>query len=321
MSVSRVCVCVLGFHRSGTSLVTRLLNQLGVDLGPGEDLLEGVEGDNPNGYFEPRWTIAINDAILAAFGGSYEAPPELPAGWAQHPELDALRATARERLAAAFAGSTLWGIKDPRLSLTLPFWRPLIAEHADDLRFVVCVRSPAETAASMLRRDIYGALDAEHFGRAWLAYTAGALANSGHGERTLALYDDLLADPEHESAPAGGVHRRPAALRRPDRDRRSRPAPPRRRPRRDGRRPRPVRRRPRRLPRAARSAIDPGTRRRARDRGRRARARRPQRRPCLSEPARGGRGRSGRPAAPARRRADPHPPPALPGRTADHLDQ
>ena len=85
MSVSRVCVCVLGFHRSGTSMVTRLMGQLGVDLGPSEDLLAGVEGDNPNGYFEPRWTIAINDAILATFGGSYEAPPALPRGWAHTP--------------------------------------------------------------------------------------------------------------------------------------------------------------------------------------------------------------------------------------------
>jgi O-antigen biosynthesis protein len=198
MSVPRVGVCVLGFHRSGTSMVTRLLNRLGADLGPDEDLLPGVDGDNPEGYFEPRWAIELNDAILAAFGGTYEAPPTLPDGWEARSELNALRATAGERLASAFAGRSLWGIKDPRLSLTLPFWRPLLAQHADELRYVVCVRSPSETAASMLRRAIYGDCDAAHFGRAWLAYTAAALANTRPAERTFAFYDDLLANPGAE---------------------------------------------------------------------------------------------------------------------------
>ena len=31
-------VCILGMHRSGTSLVSRMLNVLGVELGPDEHL-------------------------------------------------------------------------------------------------------------------------------------------------------------------------------------------------------------------------------------------------------------------------------------------
>ena len=76
---------------------------------------------------------------------------------------------------------------------------------------MVCVRSPSETAASMLRRDIYGDLDAAHFGRAWLAYMAGALGNTAPGERTLALYDDLLADPDGELRRPRRLHRHPGA--------------------------------------------------------------------------------------------------------------
>lgn len=42
-------VCVIGMHRSGTSLVTRILNLLGVDLGPAEQLMAPYAVDNPKG--------------------------------------------------------------------------------------------------------------------------------------------------------------------------------------------------------------------------------------------------------------------------------
>jgi hypothetical protein len=42
-------VCVLGFARSGTSLTMRLLDLLGVELGPREDLLPAIEAENPRG--------------------------------------------------------------------------------------------------------------------------------------------------------------------------------------------------------------------------------------------------------------------------------
>ncbi len=110
-------VCVLGMHRSGTSLVARVLNVLGVDLGPEEHLMRPSSA-NPAGHWESKPIQGINDEILSRFGGTWFRPPELVAGWERTPELAEPRKQARELIDADFSDSDLWGFKDPRNSLT-----------------------------------------------------------------------------------------------------------------------------------------------------------------------------------------------------------
>lgn len=188
-------IVVLGFHRSGTSMTTRLLDSLGIPLGPPEALLAASETDNPRGYFEPRWLVETNDTLLAALGGRYHAPPALPDGWWEAPELDPVREYAREQLDASFAGAPRWAIKDPRVCLTLPFWQDLLAERGDDAVYVLCVRSPLETAASMTRRGIYPGMGVREWGDVWLEYTERALEGTTAAERLLLTYEHQLADP------------------------------------------------------------------------------------------------------------------------------
>jgi hypothetical protein len=186
-------VIVLGFHRSGTSMTTRLLGLMGVDLGPETDMLPASDVDNPRGYWEPRWVVETDDTLLAALGGRYHAPPALPRGWHERPELDPVREYARARL-ARFDGVAVWGVKDPRLCLTLPFWQALLAERGDEPAYVLCVRSPLEVAASMGRRGIYPGMDVAAWGELWLRYTRAALAATEGAPRIVVTYDDLLRD-------------------------------------------------------------------------------------------------------------------------------
>ncbi len=46
-------ICIIGMHRSGTSMIARLLNLCGLDLGPPEQLVVPNEF-NPPGYFENK---------------------------------------------------------------------------------------------------------------------------------------------------------------------------------------------------------------------------------------------------------------------------
>lgn len=55
MAMNRIVV-VLGMHRSGTSVITRGLQVLGVDLG--EKLIGGIAGNNEKGFWEDA---EIND--------------------------------------------------------------------------------------------------------------------------------------------------------------------------------------------------------------------------------------------------------------------
>src|SRR6516162_4141212 len=95
-------VCVLGMHRSGTSLVARLMNLLGIDLGAEEHLL-GPQPDNPKGFWEYEPILDLNGEILGRLGGNWHEPPPLPRGWETAAEFADLRQRARDLVARSFA--------------------------------------------------------------------------------------------------------------------------------------------------------------------------------------------------------------------------
>jgi multidrug efflux pump subunit AcrA (membrane-fusion protein) len=185
-------VCILGMHRSGTSLVSRVMNVLGVDLGPAEHLMR-PSSDNPTGHWESRPLKEINDEILSILGGSWQEPPPLPAGWERSPDLAAPRHRAREVIEGDFSGSELWGFKDPRNSLTLPFWQRIL----DPMRYVICLRNPLDVAASAgARNRADDSVPFEQGVELWLTYVRAALAATAGHPRHLVFYEDLMTDPE-----------------------------------------------------------------------------------------------------------------------------
>ncbi|HEX6460179.1 MAG TPA: sulfotransferase [Thermoleophilaceae bacterium] len=192
-------VCVLGMHRSGTSLVARLLNLLGVNLGPEEHMIKPTSA-NPAGYWESRGVQQINDEILERFGGSWLAPPELPEGWERSPELADLRQQARELIRADFADSELLGFKDPRNCLTLPFWQSLLGP----MRYVICLRNPVDVAASLESREDDTA-PFEQGVELWLTYTRAALSATAGQPRGIMFYEDLMAEPEATVSTLAGL--------------------------------------------------------------------------------------------------------------------
>src|ERR1700722_12084882 len=140
-------VCVLGMHRSGTTVAARLINLLGIDLGAEEHLL-GPRPDNPKGFWEHGPIVELNEEILRRLGGNWREPPPLPPGWETSADFGDLRRRARDLVARSFASAD-WGWKDPRTCLTLPFWKRILPPS----HYVICMRSPAEVAASLEQRD------------------------------------------------------------------------------------------------------------------------------------------------------------------------
>jgi len=189
-------VCVLGMHRSGTSLVTRILNLLGVDLGPDERLLEPGP-DNPLGFWEHEEIVELNDKILGLLGGSWHEPPAFEPGWERSPALSGLRGVALEMIRREFGRSELWGWKDPRACLTLPFWQLLIP----GMRYVICLRNPVDVARSLARRDDF---PAEKSGRLWAEHVEASLRHTAGEERLILFYEDVMADWPRALARLGG---------------------------------------------------------------------------------------------------------------------
>ena len=87
----------------------------------------------------------------------------------------------------------VWGWKDPRSSITLPFWKSLIPA----LKVVVCLRHPWEVARSLNRRNempIPAGL------ALWRTYQCSLLAATTCSERIITHYDSHFADPGAEIA-------------------------------------------------------------------------------------------------------------------------
>jgi hypothetical protein len=180
-------VCVVGFPRSGTSLIARLCNLLGVEFGAEEDLLPQAYGDNPRGYWELRWMNDLNDELLERLGSAWWQPLYAEEGWENRPELAGLVANAQAELDRTFAGAPVWGWKDPRTALTLPFWRRLLP----GAEYVLCVRNPADAVASLQRRP-EPTLSIEEWGRLWLEYMGRALRETTGRPLHVVFYEDLF---------------------------------------------------------------------------------------------------------------------------------
>jgi hypothetical protein len=195
-------LCVLSVGRSGTSLTTRALHHLGAHVGAPADLMP-ASADNRHGYWEHVGIYEINEAILAAFGGSWYDPPALFHGWETDPRLDAL--AARATALAAELGSTgcRWAFKDPRVAVTLPFWQRVLGE----LEYVICVRDPQAVIHSIRNTGLAGTTPAAS-ARLWLDMNAGILRQTVTGQRTFVFYEDWFEAPERVAADlARAVHR------------------------------------------------------------------------------------------------------------------
>ena len=181
----------MGVHRSGTSAVARLVKLLGTDLGPTEGLLP-PDRHNIRGYWEHQDFVRLNEAILERFGGSWQEPPEFHRGWEGSPKLAAHRRKARAMVRQDFQGVPLWGWKDPRNSLTLPFWRKLVP----NIRCIISLRNPLDVGSSLQR--VHGLSTAKCLDL-WLHYTAASLENTSGLPRLFVSYEDLLDDPWGET--------------------------------------------------------------------------------------------------------------------------
>lgn len=139
-------ILIMGMHRSGTSATARLVNLMGAYFGPeGSD--PGVTIANPKGYWERTDIFMLNDSLLEAKNCSWDnlkhifdsditkVPPAISG--------------SIHKLVLGMDAFRPWFIKDPRMCLTLPAWRPYLEVPIA----VIAHRDPLEVAQSLNTRD------------------------------------------------------------------------------------------------------------------------------------------------------------------------
>lgn len=177
---------VLGMHRSGTSAVTGVLGGFGFATPQAADRMHWPES-NPE-HWESSSLTVYNDGVLAALGGSWDAPPDFAPGWQN-------RITVRSdphpaelaRRAFPDPGPVAW--KDPRLCLLLPYWQRILPPpHA----FVFIWRRPLRVADSLRRRDGMHLADGVAL---WERYNRSALEHLAGSDTYVCSYESLVTDP------------------------------------------------------------------------------------------------------------------------------
>jgi hypothetical protein len=176
-------IIVGGCHRSGTTLVRRVLNAHSrIHCGPEIKFFRDFYGDYPD---DPLWpmrlmatarTVLPEDELLELFGGAF--------------------VTLHER-AAARAGKSRWADKTPENVLHLAEWERLLA---DRWVFVHVVRNPLDTLASIKEARFPRTFPADLDGRIafYHRYTRAGLAfGAAHPGRYYRLmYEQLVSSPE-----------------------------------------------------------------------------------------------------------------------------
>ncbi len=187
-SIKQEVFCTIGMHRSGTSLTQKILNIIGVPIGP-EDKLHKPQKDNPKGFWEQSEIVSINDKILNLFDGSWDNPPKFPDNWTKLEIINQLKLDAYNVIENNFKSYKMWGFKDPRTSLTLPFWQEIIP----NMKYIICVRNPLDVSLSLKKRNNFSI---EKGLALWNHYTISAILNTANHQTIFMPYENIMSEPE-----------------------------------------------------------------------------------------------------------------------------
>lgn len=180
---------VVGMHRSGTSAITGGLASLGFGTPHPDDRMDWPQS-NPE-HWESSSMAVHDERLLALLGGSWEAPPDLPANWENGTAVQQVSdLSAVVTVAYRDPGPLVW--KDPRLCLLLPYWRRILPSP---LAAVVVWRSPLAVARSLHRRDGMHLADGVAL---WERYNRSALEHLVGVDTYVCNYEAILDDPRGE---------------------------------------------------------------------------------------------------------------------------
>jgi len=170
-------------------MLAHLLSRCGVYLGKSSDMMP-AKPDNIGGFWENLRFVTINDRILAELGGGWDLPPKRPLKRSSK-DLEHFVEDAK-KLIGEFQSVKVWGWKDPRNCLTLPFWSNILPEF----KVVLIVRHPTEVALSLNARNGVSHM----FGlNLWRTYYQTILGNLRGHQTLITRYDAFFDDPIREA--------------------------------------------------------------------------------------------------------------------------
>jgi hypothetical protein len=207
-------VIFIGMHRSGTSMLGRLLEELGMFFGAHKD------ENNEALFFQD-----INEWLLSQCGARWDKPAAFNEYFWRHDEIGKwAEVYVRNLLASprfiqflgvrrfALGGTAVpnmpWGWKDPRNTFTIPFWLRIFP----NAKVISIERNGVDVAQSLLAREIKTLGDASQFYRKnrMLFFLRPRESGFAHSPRCLALEDAFSLWEEYTTQAAAVISQSPA---------------------------------------------------------------------------------------------------------------
>lgn len=200
-------ILVLGAQRSGTSVTSHILAELGVQFGDRDRFIHFEH--NPI-FFELKWVNELNNQIVQAIGHQYidfflplESDFRTAEVQAQTQKIQAQldRFIQQEWQGDRTTAPLIIGIKDPRISLTFPVWEPVLLQRGYTIQVVHAFRSPIgflQSNQKLFYQWEGWTIDRHlHF---WLQLNLAAIYFTRHYPVHLLNYDCLMQFPLGEIA-------------------------------------------------------------------------------------------------------------------------
>jgi len=184
----RVCLLVIGMHRSGTSALTRVLSLMGAAL---PQKILGATPGNPLGHWEPERLIVAHNALLAEVGSTWHDWRPLALEDLAPERLAHHKAQLRRLITEEYGDEPLFVLKDPRVCRFVPLYIALLGEMGIAVCAVSTFRNPLEVSASLLVRSNVPKVDGMLL---WLRNVLDAERGSRGLPRVILGYDRLLAE-------------------------------------------------------------------------------------------------------------------------------
>lgn len=184
----RLCLVVLGMHRSGTSAFTRVLNLAGAKL---PEHLNAAGGGNDIGYWESDPLINYHNALLAELGSDWSDWRRLDFSQVPMRRRAEMKAEIADIVAAEFGSAPLIVIKEPRICRFARLFIDALDDAGYDVRCVLPTRSPLEVVQSLEKRD---GMSRGKAALLWLRHVLDAEAATRNHMRTFVPFDRLMSD-------------------------------------------------------------------------------------------------------------------------------
>ena len=185
----RICILVLGMHRSGTSALTRVISFLGAELP--RNLMPPRPDDNELGFWEPRDLWILHDRMLAEAGSRWDDWRRLDLSALPPERVTDYKEEIASQIVDEYGGARIIVLKEPRICRFVPLQVDLLRKQGYECHCVLALRHPLGVIGSLGRRN---GMTAGFAALLWLRHMLDAEAATRSMPRALVSYDALLAN-------------------------------------------------------------------------------------------------------------------------------